>query len=140
MAYDPNNLWSEVEDNAVREFYAKYGRRWVGWSEVLPTRTLRAISARATRLGVKRPTRREPKRKARERDRPKGDERHYNVGAAREPDPYEGYVMACMESGLTPTQIDQRMHWRTGTTVLILTERWERENEEEDNRDQSDCG
>lgn len=47
MSYDPNNLWSEVEDNAVRQFYPRHGSKWAGWSEVLPNRTTKAISGRA---------------------------------------------------------------------------------------------
>lgn len=132
MSYDPNNLWSEVEDNAVRQFYARHGPKWVGWSEVLPNRTPRAISARATRLGVKGPPRPEPKHPRRERKKPEGDERHYSVGAAREPDPNEKYVLACMRSGLTPSEIDKKRHWWSGTTIRILREKWERENEQED--------
>lgn len=119
MTYDPNNLWSEVEDNAVRQFYPRHGSKWAGWSEVLPNRTTRAISARAARLGVPR----------RERKEPQGDERHRKVSMERIPDPNEKYVLACMRAGLTPTQIDRKRHWWSGTTIRILTERWAREND-----------
>lgn len=132
MSYDPNNLWSEAEDNAVRQFYARHGPKWIGWPEVLPNRTPRAISARATRLGVKGPPRPKPKHPRRERKKPEGDERHYSVGAAREPDPNEKYVLTCMRVGLTPSEIDKRRHWWSGTTIRILREKWERENEQED--------
>ena len=126
MSYDPERLWSELEDNAVREFYARHGPKWVGWPEVLPNRTPRAISARATRLGVKGPPRPEPKH-PREVE-PNIKRRSHR--ATKAPDPYEGYVMNCMCDGMTTSQIDQHMHWRTGTAALIITERWERENEQ----------
>ena len=48
----------------------------------------------------------------------------------KEPDPNERYVLACMRAGLTPTQIDRKRHWWSGTTIRILTERWARENEQ----------
>lgn len=132
MSYDPNNLWSEVEDNAVREFYARHGPKWVGWPEVLPNRTPRAISARAARLGVKGPPRPEPKHPRRERKKPEGDERHIKFDYTKEPDPNESYVLACMKAGLTPAEIDKKRHWWSGTTIRILTERWAREDEQED--------
>lgn len=119
MTYDPNNLWSEVEDNAVRQFYPRHGSKWAGWSEVLPNRTTRAISARAARLGV-----------PRVRKNPKVDERHIKFDYTKEQDPNERYVLACMRAGLTPTQIDRKRHWWSGTTIRILTERWARENEQ----------
>ena len=119
MTYDPNNLWSEVEDNAVRQFYPRHGSKWAGWSEVLPNRTTRAISAQAARLGV-----------PRVRKNPKVDERHIKFDYTKEQDPNERYVLACMRAGLTPTQIDRKRHWWSGTTIRILTERWARENEQ----------
>lgn len=119
MSYDPNNLWSEVEDNAVRQFYPRHGSKWAGWSEVLPNRTTRAISARAARLGV-----------PRVRKNPKVDERHIKFDYTKEQDPNERYVLACMREGLTLTEIDKKRHWRSGTTIRILTERWARENEQ----------
>lgn len=130
MTYDPNNLWSEVEDNAVRQFYPRHGSKWAGWSEVLPNRTTRAISARAARLGVPPPPKQEPKYPRRERKEPQGDERHHKVSIVRIPDPNEKYVLACMKAGLTPTEIDRKRHWWSGTTIRILTERWARENEQ----------
>lgn len=129
MTYDPNNLWSEVEDNVVRQFYTRHGSKWAGWSEVLPNRTTRAISARAARLGVPSPPRPEPKPK-RVRKNPKVDERHIKFDYTKEPDPNERYVLACMREGLTPTEIDKKRHWWSGTTIRILTERWARENEQ----------
>lgn len=119
MTYDPNNLWSEVEDNAVRQFYPRHGSKWAGWSEVLPNRTTRAISARAARLGV-----------PRVRKNPKVDERHIKSDYTKEQDPNERYVLACMREGLTHTEIDKKRHWWPGTTIRILTERWARENEQ----------
>lgn len=119
MSYDPNNLWSEVEDNAVRQFYPRHGSKWAGWSEVFPNRTTRAISARAARLGV-----------PRVRKNPKVDERHIKFDYTKEQDPNERYVLACMREGLTPTEIDKKRYWWSGTTIRILTERWARENEQ----------
>lgn len=132
MTYDPNNLWSEVEDNVVREFYARHGPKWIGWPEVLPNRTLRAISARAARLGVKGPPRPERKRPRRKRNEPQGDGRHHKVSVEKTPDPNEKYVLACMRAGMTPTEIDRKRRWWSGTTIRILTEMWARENEQED--------
>lgn len=124
MTYDQNNLWSDAEDNAIRQFYPRHGTKWEGWAEVLPTRTKRAIGARATRLGVKVMRNHVGSRK---RKKPTGDERHYNTVITREPDPYEGYVLDCMSKGMTPSEIDRSKHWWPSTTIRILREIWERE-------------
>lgn len=128
MSYDPSNLWSDAEDDAVRTFYPRHLGNWDGWAEVLPNRTQRAIMARARRLGVA--GKRAPAGIARKRASP--DQRHRDKPISHVPDPHEGYVMSCMAAGMTPSEIDRRMHWYNGTTRLILTNRWERENEQTD--------
>lgn len=130
MSYDPNNLWSDAEDNAVRQFYPRHGSGWVGWSEVLPTRSPKAISSRAQRLGVPPPARPKPRNQKRKGVR-QADERHRKTIIVKEADPNEKYVLACMRAGLTPTEIDRKMHWWPRTTMRILTERWARENEQD---------
>lgn len=128
MSCDPENLWTEAEDNAVRLFYPRHGMRWVGWAEVLSRRTLRAIRARAMRLGVKGPPRPKRKHPKPDRKKPEGDQRHYKVRTELVPDPYEDEVMDCMGMGMTPSEIDASKHWRRGTAKMILTYRWGREN------------
>lgn len=120
--YDPKNLWSDEEDDAIREFYPRHGAKWDGWSEVLPKRTPRAIGARANRLGIKMPVA-EPKPKPERRRR---KERKEIVI----PDPYEGYVVRCMHDGVAPSVIDASMRWASGTAVQIMVDMWKRIAEE----------
>lgn len=131
MSYDQNLLWSEEEDNAVRVYYPTHGSKWEGWAEVLPNRTYRAISARACRIGVGRKW--VYKRgKSKSRKKPVGDDRHYKVDFKPTPDPYERRVLGWLGDGMTPTEIDESMHWYHGTTVRILTEMWAREDHDTD--------
>ena len=126
VSYDPANLWSEAEDRAVAVYYPRHGTGWEGWAEVLPNRTKRAIAARAARIGVaivrgpRRPRAYKPKA---------ADPRHKSKRIRLEPDPYEGTVIDYMAQGMTPSEIDACMGWHTGTTRLILTNRWERESD-----------
>lgn len=114
MSYSSDNLWSDAEDGAVRTFYPRHGRKWDGWSEVLPKRTIRAIGMRAVRLGIKAPPR---KKKSK-----------YATDAYRR----ETITAALMDQGMTPTEIDTKMHWRHGTAVKAMSSRWERQREQED--------
>lgn len=114
MAYDPDNLWSEAEDRAVRTFYPRHGRKWDGWSEVMPKRTIRAIGMRAVRLGIKAPPRKKKSKHA--------------TDAYRR----EMIVAALMDSGMTPTEIDAKMHWRAGTAKQLILERWGKASEQEE--------
>lgn len=102
--------WSREDDDALRLHYPLYGPSWDGWEEVLPGRTTSAISSRAKLLGIVTNGRRG---------------RRAQIAAAM-PDPNEGYVMRCMEAGMTPTDIDRERKWPPNTTVRILTARWER--------------
>lgn len=121
------NLWSEEEDAAVVTFYPIHGRRWEGWKDVLPDRTMRAIEMRAQRLGVA------PKREVAmtEGTRRRGDRNHYarsqyDREPPMTPDPNEGLVMRLMADGMTPSEIDDQMHWRPGKSILVLTHKWQR--------------
>jgi hypothetical protein len=124
--------WSDSEDRALRVFYPKHGPSWVGWPEVLNGRTKNSIKERARILGLRAPV---PPRKERP-EKPNKPKRkpahkegmHYEkVEVPYTPDPYEDYVIACMEAGMTPAQIDEKMKWYVGTTTKILTRRWEHE-------------
>lgn len=119
--------WSEEEDDSIREFYAEHGQGWAGWAEVLPDRTRRAIGARARRIGVKRPVAKHsatpPRRKS------DGDDWHYKIELVREKDQRDEQVMDFMRAGMTPSEIDRRMHWWPSTTVGILVDLWSREEQ-----------
>lgn len=131
MSYDPSNLWSDTEDSMIIVYYQKFGPSWVGWGEVLPNRSYRAIKERARRLGVaasRQPRKAEPDSPRRDKG---ADRRHYKLRVPRRPDPNEKYVLACLKAGMTPTEIDRKRHWFPRTTIRILTERWARENEQD---------
>lgn len=49
MAY---TRWTKEEDGNLAVYYPIYGPNWDGWDELLPGRSRRAISARATKMGV----------------------------------------------------------------------------------------
>lgn len=131
MSYNASNLWSDAEDNSVRQFYPRHGMRWEGWAEVLPNRSMRAIDARAKRLGVQGPPRPEPKYPRRVR-RKGGDDSHYKLPTPNlfnVPDPNESYVMSCMRQLMAPSDIDRARHWIPGTAKRIILRKWSRENE-----------
>ena len=46
-------LWDALEDSALWSHFPEHGRDWDGWDRVLPGRSRAAISARASRLGVR---------------------------------------------------------------------------------------
>lgn len=121
--------WSDDEFAILKAHWEGHGKDWIGWESLLPGRTPRAIQTKANRLGMVEP---DGKPKKKQRQPKRKEPRTPTVIPPSVPDPYEHYVMACMEAGLTPRQIDQRMHWRAGTAALILTEKWGRENEQED--------
>lgn len=119
--------WTDEQDQLLRENYLEHGGRWDGWDALLPNRTHRAISARAHRIGL---VRQRPEKAGRQRQKrpPAADERHRDKAIVQEPDPHEEYVMACMQAGMLPSEIDKSMRWYRGTTRLILTNRWERDD------------
>lgn len=106
--------WSKDEDEILKAHYADRGSCWEGWESLLPGRTNNAISNRANSLGLLR----------------KGASRQKKPmkmpSARRTRDPYESYILSCLEDGMTPADIDAKMKWHPGRTVQILTERWER--------------
>ncbi|MBQ9006737.1 MAG: hypothetical protein IJ092_10255 [Atopobiaceae bacterium] len=97
-------VWSDAEDDAVREFYPRHGGSWAGWAEVLPGRTKAAIRVRAGRIGV---TTTEAKGVARPRR-----------------DPYDTAVTRGMSEGRTPAEIDAERHWTPGTAKRVLMGMW----------------
>lgn len=115
---NPNGLWSAAEDEALRIYYQEHGPSWGGWSEVLPDRTVRALSSRAGKLGLTSVYHRSDK----------SAKKRQGV-ANRVPDPYERQVMRCMNDGMTPTEIDAAMKWNRGTARKIISEKWLREKE-----------
>lgn len=105
--------WGEFETLALREFYPRHGSQWEGWDDVLPNRTRHAIADKAARLSV--------------RAAPKTTRGTLGTSVDTGPTPpseYEKTVTRLMERGMSPTQIDTKMHWVRGTTVAILTNRW----------------
>ena len=46
--------WDGREDSLIREHYPVHGKGWDGWGELLPGRSLEAISFRASRIGATR--------------------------------------------------------------------------------------
>ena len=50
----PGDPWTRAELDALRRLYPSHGRNWDGWARLLPGRSGPAISARASRLGVRR--------------------------------------------------------------------------------------
>lgn len=77
---------------------------------------------RARRLGVSSPPKKKPAKPKREGP----------IGIRAEPHEYEERIMALMGRGMTPIEIDQKMHWWAGTTVRILKARWERQDEQDE--------
>lgn len=122
------DLWTETEDSMIRTYYPVHGRRWQGWSEVLPNRSLRAIQMRAQRLGATKykvlPSANKERRK-----RPRAaDARHRSCHVVPVADPMERVIADLMRDGYTPSEIDRRMKWPPNRAVYILTQRWERES------------
>lgn len=109
--------WGEFEVIALKEFYPRHGPRWHGWDEVLPSRTICSISNKANKLDLRAPATR------------KNEESEEDDGPTASPAEYERTVTRLMGEGLSPRQIDQRMHWVPGTTVAILTNRWKGDTE-----------
>lgn len=115
--------WSDDEYEILKANWEGHGRDWIGWESLLPGRTPRAIQRKANGFGLVEPKKPRNKKKEERREprMPKfGNVRH---GA----DPNERYVMACMRAGMTPTDIDKKMHWFPGTARLIISDKWERD-------------
>ena len=125
--YDPAKVWSDEEDNALREFYQRHGTTWEGWAEVLPGRTIRAISARAVRLGIA--EKRGPRQKKKTPKKKRWQDPMHKAMVKATADPYEGYVTNCMDMGMTPQEIDRKMNWGLGTARMIMSEKWLRDKE-----------
>lgn len=53
-AHGGNMVWVPAEDDALTGHYPTHGPVWEGWRELLPGRSARAISARASALGIRR--------------------------------------------------------------------------------------
>lgn len=111
--------WTEDEDRLVFLCYLSHGEKWDGWHDLLPDRTSEAIGSRARRLGLMRSGRKGT-----------SDDRHYGFGSTKVPDPCEAKVIMLMKQGLTPSEIDKRMHWWPNTTARVLVEMWGREDEQ----------
>lgn len=112
--------WGEFETLALMEFYPRHGPQWEGWDDVLPNRTRHAIIQKAAKLDLKAPIVRS-KRNVEDDD----DE------GSMTPHEYERIVRNLMGEGLSPTQIDQMMHWVPRTAANILKEIWARDKEKE---------
>lgn len=114
--------WTKEDVALLELYYPEHGPSWDGWTELLPNRSVNAITSMARSFGI---------RKATKKPKPSPDLAHRVVRFELRPDPYEREVVAMMEAGLTPTQIDQRKHWFRGTARLIMSNRWKRERDAE---------
>lgn len=115
--------WTELEDDMLRAYYQKYGPSWIGWQEVLPNRTMRALRERARRIGLAKPSQR-----TKQESKPKSMRTPKEVEETI--DPYEGFVFRRMRQGFTPQEIDREKRWQYGTARLIMSEMWAREKRE----------
>lgn len=100
------SVWSEHEDDLIRDYYPEKGPTWKAWQELLPTRSVAAITQRAMKLGVA------------------------AIGrpAARSAG-NEGIVMDMLEGGMPPSEIDSFLHLRGGTSHEIIVGVWRRDRE-----------
>lgn len=99
-------VWSEHEDDLIREYYPDKGPAWRAWEELLPTRSMAAITQRAQKLGVSaigRPAARLAGR--------------------------EGVIMDMLEGGMTPSEIDAFLHIRRGTSHDMIVAVWYRDKQ-----------
>lgn len=114
------SLWTKEEDAILKAHFAEHGSSWEGWESLLPDRTDNAIYRHAASMGLT--------MKSRPRVHKSNDGMTGRAVIKKSKDPYEGYVLACLERGMTPSEIDASMKWRPGKARLIITERWERMN------------
>lgn len=47
--------WTIEEESTVAAYWLDHGSNWPGWREVLPTREIDAINAKARQMGMRRP-------------------------------------------------------------------------------------
>ena len=113
--------WGQFETLTLMEFYPRHGPQWEGWDDVLPNRTRSAITQKAAKLDLKAPIVRIG-RNVEDDDDDEGSMTPYE---------YERIVRSLMGEGLSPTQIDQQMHWIPSTTANILKDMWARDKEKE---------
>lgn len=114
--------WSVDELRILKALYPEHGFHWAGWESALPARTADAIRAKAYKLRIPEPY---PQSSAGRRMPETGD-----AGGWRE-DPMERYILWRMSEGMTPSEIDEMKHWPSGRSVLIISERWKRERDQE---------
>lgn len=112
--------WSAAEDAMLVAHYPERGPSWRGWADLLPGRSKKSIITRAGRLGVK-----APRGAARGRS---GRSELWKPSNVRQPGSYDQCVRDCMADGLTPSQIDRKMHWPEGKAKQILMGTWDRED------------
>lgn len=112
--------WTAEELAILRKNYPQHGLQWDGWQSLLPRRSKRGIYRQAYALGLTGGEGPVPKPK------PVAFRGIVNPRVIASKDPYEDYILACMKSGLTPSQVDSKLKWTPGKTVLVLTARWYR--------------
>lgn len=121
--------WGYDEVEILKAQYPLHGPHWIGWEALLPDRTERAIQRKAGLLGIVHAKTERKKPKKRKKVPRLNALTHYETTvAAVTPDPYERPILGMMEAGMTPQQIDAKMHWPSGRTIQILTEMWQRED------------
>lgn len=111
MAY--TKPWGDDEIEILKAHYAKNGPFWVGWDAYLPDRTDSAIMRKANAIGLRSNVQRF--------GRDEGGDRRCNDDR---PDPVDGMVMRMMRQGMTPSEIDERLHWYRGTAIRVITGIW----------------
>lgn len=112
--------WTKDEDEILKAHYREHGYKWDGWEALLPGRTDNAIYRHAAGMGLT--------ENGRVRVTKRNDGLEGRTVIKKTKDPYEGYVLSCLDQGMTPSEIDASMKWRPGKARLIMTERWERMN------------
>lgn len=122
-------LWSDLEDDAIRQMYPGRGPHWAGWSDVLPGRSPRAIEQRASALGVRRGKRDEAKALP-EMLRPAGGDRPRAMSLRDD----DKAVMRMMRDGMAPSEIDRALHLVPGTAhhVVVGVWNWDRRKDGHD--------
>ena len=103
--------WTTSEDAMLWAHYPRRGSHWAGWAEILPGRSVSSIANRVQKLGVRME---QPERSA----AIDADERT-TLG-----------VLAWLNEGLAPSQIDETMGLPEGTARAVATEAWRKDRDQ----------
>ena len=99
--------WTDTELMQLNAYYPDHGGSWPGWREVLPDRTIGAITRKALEVGIYDPSKAYPTR--------------------------QSTAFGLLMSGLAPSEIDMQMHWVDGEAHRLIVKDWA-ENDEKRER------